>query len=61
MSVNREKLNTMATKMGLKIIEVSREKEETQRNVTYSKMLYISKPNRPEVREHFQKQLEAIR
>ena len=52
-----QKLKSIAEKMGIEMTETV-EMEET--NMNYSKMLDISKPDRPEVKEFFQRQLEAV-
>lgn len=52
---NRDKLYVLSNKMGLILIN----KKDTE-NTLVSKMLDISKPNRPEVKEFFQRQLENV-
>ncbi|WP_416197197.1 MAG: hypothetical protein ACFWUA_06175 [Sporanaerobacter sp.] len=46
--------------MGIKFIIVKSEELFKYKNINISKILNISKPNRPEVKEFFQKQLEAL-
>ena len=46
--------------MGIKFIIVKPEEPSKYKNINTSKILDISKPNRPEVKEFFQKQLEAL-
>lgn len=52
----KEKLEIFTNKMGMKLVN-----SEERRNTYSSKMLDISKPGRPEVKEWLQKQLESIR
>ena len=57
---NNEKINEYARKMGFRVIENNNEKESLK-NIRNSKMMNVSKPNRPEVKEILQKQLDSIR
>ena len=52
-----EKLRNMANKMGIEMTETI---EMEENNMNYSKMMDISKPDRPEVKEFFKRQLEAV-
>lgn len=52
--IDTNMLRKLSEKMGLKFVR----KDD---DVAIDKMMEISKPNRPEVREFFQRQLESIR
>lgn len=52
--IDTNMLRELSEKMGLKFVR----KDD---DVAIDKMMEISKPNRPEVREFFQRQLESIR
>lgn len=57
---NIDIINDLAEKMGIKFVIVKPEELFKHKNINISKILDISKPNRPEVKEFFQKQLEAL-
>lgn len=61
MKTNVQKLIKCADKMGISLTTQAKHDNKKSIGLGFAQMLDISKPNRPEVREHFQKQLEAIK
>lgn len=53
-AIDIERLKELSIKMGVRFVEVDEE------NVSFAKILDISKPNRPEVKEFFQRELERM-
>lgn len=62
MKEKKQDLNELANKMGLRILEANYiTNKDSHRAVAFSKTLNISKPNRQEVKEKLQRQLETIK
>ncbi|WP_411683139.1 hypothetical protein [Clostridium thailandense] len=59
--IDRNKLDELGKKIGIKFIKINSEDDLKTKNVVYSKMLDISKPNRPGVREFFKRQSDVIK
>lgn len=51
---NKEKIHDIANMMGLQFVDNEKD------NILNSKMLNISKPERPQIKEELQRQLENI-